>query len=239
MPASTDGVLSRSAQPVRADTSGTADSPAARFAVIDLETTGLDPSTDRVLEIAVVALDVTPWGGTTVTERWHTLVHPDTPVRATHIHGITDDMVTAAPGFPTVVTELRRRLAGRVPVAHNLAFDAAFLDTECQRHGLPAPRLEPSGVCTLRLVRAHLPGRAGLVAACRRLGLPHPGAHTALGDALAAARLLGLLIARGVRPGGVPYPNGAVPHQEGTRADVRAEHDGQPFGSARHWAIRT
>src|SRR3954447_9618292 len=76
-----------------------------RFAVIDVETTGLSPEQNRILEIAVVTTD--PRGR--VLDEWATRLNPQGPVGASHIHGITDADVAHAPLFTDVVTELNQR----------------------------------------------------------------------------------------------------------------------------------
>ena len=68
----------------------------AGFAVVDLETTGVYPSKDRIIEVAVVHLDVS---GQLIGE-FSTLIDPHRDVGPTHIHGITAADVMGAPGFP-------------------------------------------------------------------------------------------------------------------------------------------
>ena len=106
------------------------------FAVVDVETTGLYPSTDRIVEVAVVHLDA----NAEITGEFCTLINPGRDVGPTHYHGITAADVHNAPTFAAAAESVWQLLAGRVLVAHNVAFDARFLDAEFNRCGVePAP----------------------------------------------------------------------------------------------------
>lgn len=158
---------------------------AAAYAVVDVETTGIDPGSDRVLEIAVVRLD----GAARVVREYTTLVNPGCPVRATFMHGIRDRDVAGAPTFAEVGEAVAALLRGAVLVGHNLAFDRSFLAAEYGRLGVELPPWP--GVCTLELARRFSPnGSHSLAACCKAAGIPLPNAHRALGDARATARLL-------------------------------------------------
>ena len=61
----------------------------AGLAVVDVETTGLNPATDRIIEIGVVTLDERG----NVEGEWTSLINPECPVSAQFVHGITDDDV--------------------------------------------------------------------------------------------------------------------------------------------------
>ncbi|TXR55516.1 exonuclease domain-containing protein [Quadrisphaera setariae] len=166
----------------------------AGFAVLDLETTGFSPRTERIVEVAVV--HVTPDG--TSGAEWSTLVHPGRPtVGATHVHGIRPVDVREAPRFAEVVPALVEVLAGRVLVAHNAGFDVPFLRAELERAGVDMP--EAPQLCTLAESRRHLPQLAGrkLADCCAAAGVRLTGAHSALGDARATAELLGCYLAAG------------------------------------------
>jgi DNA polymerase III subunit epsilon len=172
------------------------------YAVVDVETTGLHPSTAEIVEVAVVHVDAS--GG--ITDRWDTLVRPLSAVSGTRVHGITATMVREAPRFADIAGHLQERLAGRVAVAHNLPFDSRFLAAQFGEAGIVAAHI-PLGVCTLRLARSHLPGPAfKLPDCCAQAEIVLTDAHSALGDATATARLLGFFISRGVKPGGTPAP---------------------------------
>jgi DNA polymerase-3 subunit epsilon len=168
---------------------------AATFAVVDVETTGLDPVHDRVVEVAVVRF--TPGGETTA--EYATLVRPDGPAAdgaaAAGIHGITDAELGDAPTFAQVAAALAGRLAGAIVVGHNVAFDLGFLTAEFRRLRVPVPRLP--AVCTHALATLLHPEleRHRLADCCGAAGIELNGAHTALGDARATARLLSAYLA--------------------------------------------
>lgn len=156
------------------------------FAVVDVETTGLYPTKDRILEVGIV--HVSPDGVTT--GRLTTLVNPQRAVCATHVHGITATDVASAPTFAEAAPTLWRALAGRVVVAHNAPFDLRFLHEEFARCDLRMP--QPVVMCTMRLALEFLPGLTGrsLPACCAAAGVRLSDHHSALADAEAAAGLL-------------------------------------------------
>lgn len=167
---------------------------ATPIVVIDLETTGLHPSSDRIVEIAIVRLH--PDG--TVQDRWHTLVHPRRHPGPTHAHGLTMVDIENAPFFSQIADEVGERLDGAVVAAHNVNFDASFLRYEFARLERSAPAWPL--LCTVRaayrLSRVTY-GRAGsrkLTDLCAREGVAHHGHHSALGDAEATAGLLGVYL---------------------------------------------
>lgn len=163
------------------------------FAVVDVETTGVPVSRGgRVIEIGLAEVR-----GGVVREEFATLVNPErrVPRWVSGLTGITPAMVEAAPTFREVCDELRGRLEGRVFVAHNAAYDWAYLSAEMQRAG----RAIPSGprLCTVRLARRAVPGlqRRGLDSLAAYYGIEIEGRHRAWGDARATALLLISLLA--------------------------------------------
>jgi DNA polymerase-3 subunit epsilon len=157
-----------------------------RLAILDLETTGADPRTDRVTEVGLLLVD-----DGEVVEEWSVLVNPGRhiPPGVETLTGINDRMLERAPRFESVAHDLARRLAGRALVAHNARFDHAFLRNELRRCGssLAVPVL-----CTVRLSRAlaaHEP-RHNLDVLIERHALPCDGRHRALPDARLVHRLL-------------------------------------------------
>jgi DNA polymerase-3 subunit epsilon len=166
-----------------------------RFAVVDLETSGLSSRRHRILQIGLVTVE--PDG--TVLDQWSTLVRltwPWSRVGPRRVHGITRRSLRHAPTAGHALAELTRRLDGAVFTAHNADFDADFLERAARRHGVPL-RLDRR-LCTLRLSRRLDPDRQlthGLVDVCARYDVPIERPHDALCDARATAGVLPHLLA--------------------------------------------
>jgi DNA polymerase-3 subunit epsilon len=172
---------------VPAESSPTLES--CRWAVVDVETTGCRAFRgDRIMEIAVVALDGTV--------RFHSLVNPGIPIPqfVAGLTGIDAHMIRRAPQFEDIVDDLLAALEGCVFVAHNARFDWAFVSTEIERaRGL---LLQGPRVCTVRLARKLLPDlpRRNLDTVSYHFGIVIEGRHRATPDAVAAAKCLGRLL---------------------------------------------
>lgn len=172
-----------------------------RFAVVDVETSGLSLRRDHVLQVGVVTVD----GDGVVLDRWSSLVRPRHRwffrVGPTRLHGIHRAQVRRAPRGAEVMAELARRLEGARFVAHNAPFDLAFLHKAAAEHGTSLVVAEP--LCTLRMSRALDPQRTQshrLADLCARYGVDLVRPHDALADADATAAVLPhLLLAHGVR----------------------------------------
>lgn len=172
-----------------------------RYAVVDVETSGLRADRHRLLQVGVVVVD----GDGAVIERWSSLVRPRRRwwyrVGPTHIHGIHRRDVRHAPLAGDVLARLATSLHGSRLVAHNAGFDVAFLRRAGARAGIELPLDDP--LCTLRLSRELDPDRLlshrlGDVAA--RYGITVVQPHDALADAEATAAILPhLLRARDLR----------------------------------------
>lgn len=159
------------------------------FAVLDVETTGLIPADCRTIEIAIVEIDRR---GRRLDQFSSLLQIPgDGPLGAEFIHHITREMLNGAPEFSEVIGAIRAHLEGRIIVGHVVEFDLGHLQEEFRRAGVEMPRLSGSALCTRDLARMVLPpGPKTLGACCELLGIGNEAAHTALGDARAAADLL-------------------------------------------------
>ena len=153
--------------------------------MIDLETTGLWPSVDRIVEIGVVRL--APNGHEV--GAWTTLLDPDRDVGASEIHGLTAFDLRGAPRFGDLAPSLLAMLAGTRLAAHNARFDLAFLSCELARAGIDWGT--PDALCTMNAISLlHLTSSRQLSYACAELGIPHPDVHCAITDARAASGLL-------------------------------------------------
>lgn len=214
-----------------------------RHVAFDLETTGLSPETDRIVEIGAVGFDADGRED----GRFERLIHPGRPMppAARRIHGISDRMLRDAPPAQAVLPEFLAWLgdpAALVLIAHNSRFDAGFLGRELARAGLP---LIPVAVRdTLDLARRCLPHapdhRLDTIAAM--LKLDPAGNHRALADSLRVKGLwLALADGRSVAAHPVfdpvaddPAPSGWEPLAEAMVAGraVRLEYRGGTRGEA-------
>ncbi len=102
------------------------------FCVFDVETTGMSPSRDRIVELAAIHVDMD--GHET---RFHSLINPGMPIpyQASRVHNITDDMVADAPNFSQVGPQFMELVRGSTLVAHNARFDLGFLQESLFRTG--------------------------------------------------------------------------------------------------------
>lgn len=150
----------------------------ARYVLIDLETTGAHPSTDRITEIAILRVEQGQ-----LVQRWESLVNPGVPIPPIiqNVTGITDGMVATAPDFAAVADTVAALLDDCVFVAHNARFDYGFLKNAYRALGrdFDAPVL-----CTVKLSRALYPDhhRHGLDALIERHGFSCGARHRAMGD---------------------------------------------------------
>lgn len=142
---------------------------------LDIETTGLDPQKDAIIEIGAVR-----FSGRRVEDEWSTLIHPGRPIPPyiTQLTGITDQMVLQAPSIKSVIKELAN-FAGDDPIlGHNVGFDLSFL----RRYGILR---ENETIDTYEMASILLPnaGRYNLGALAQALGVLLPATHRALDDA--------------------------------------------------------
>lgn len=155
----------------------------SRAVLFDTETTGLDPMAgDRVVEVACIELE----GDMPTARSFHRLINPerDVPEDAVRVHGITAERLRDAPLFEEIADDLLAFLGDGPLIAHNAAFDFAFLDAEFTRIGRP-PLDRARMVDTLAIARARYPGLPNnLDALCRRfeIDLSERSTHNALLD---------------------------------------------------------
>lgn len=161
------------------------------FAVVDFETTGVDPSTDRILQVAAIIVN----GEGEVVDQFDTVVKPESPENYTHgaehIHGISKEQVENGMPLRLALEKLWSISDGNVFTAHNARFDIGFLHAESARVGLEG-RID-SHVDTLALARkidTAKTRRHTLEALCQHYGIEREKAHDAKADATATAELL-------------------------------------------------
>ncbi|MBM7441145.1 3'-5' exonuclease [Streptomyces sp. HB132] len=168
----------------------------------DLETTGTDVETDRIVTAAVIRLEAD--GSVSGERTW--LLDPGVaiPEQASAIHGISTERARAH-GAPAVsaVDEIARAVAdglrsGTPLVVMNARYDLSLLDRECRRYavesvserlgGAPSPVIDPLVID--KHVDKYRKGKRALHALCAHYGVPLDDAHDARADAVAAARVV-------------------------------------------------
>jgi len=149
------------------------------FVALDFETTGINASNDRIIEVAAIRFS----DGVAI-EKFVKLVNPGRPIPEiiTNITNIFDAMVQDAPPEADIVDELFNFIGNSPIVAHNTAFDIAFLKELAKRHKVQF--IEPKLYDTLPLSRTflyHLPS-FNLGAVTEYYGLSAAGSHRAEKD---------------------------------------------------------
>ncbi len=185
------------------DSAALAERPLAElsYTVFDTETTGLSPREgDRIIQIGATRIVA---GKLRRQEAFEQLVDPDRdlPAAGIAIHGITPAMVQGQPRIGEVLPAFHAFAQETVLVAHNAAFDMAFLQVEEAGSGV---RFTQPVLDTLLLSAVIHPQQEShsLEAIAERLGVTILGRHTALGDAMVTAevflKMIPLLAAQGI-----------------------------------------
>lgn len=154
------------------------------YVSIDLETTGLNPKLDKIMEIGAVKVIDGEVQGT-----FSTFVNPGRKLeeRIRELTGICDEDLEAAPGIEEVLPQLMDFLGDLPLVGHRILFDYSFLKKAAVDGKLT---FEKKGIDTLKIARKYLPQleHRTLGYLCEYYGIPLQ-AHRALGDAAAAGIL--------------------------------------------------
>lgn len=155
------------------------------YVAVDLETTGLDPKRDKIIEIGAVRVTEGEAGDT-----FECFVNPYRSLeeRVISLTGITDSQLNQAEGIETVIGRFLD-FAGNLPIlGHHVIFDYSFLKRAAVNSG---SGYERQGIDTLKLARKFMPEDSpkSLSAACRYFGIEIKQSHRALCDAFAAHEL--------------------------------------------------
>lgn len=168
----------------------------------DCETTGLDARSARVVQFAAVPILK---GAVTPTRALTRLVDPGIPIppQTTQVHGIRDADVAQEPRFASLAEDLKAFIGDRPLIGHSIGFDLAMLAREYELCGITWVRPRALDIRLLGRIVAPTLAEHDLERLCAWLGVEIEGRHTALGDAMAAARaflaLVPMLRAAGIR----------------------------------------
>lgn len=155
------------------------------YVAFDLETTGLSPKTDQIIEIGALKVK-----DGKVVDRFMEFVKPDQPISAaiTDITGITNEMVADARSTEEITHDFTEFCEDHVLVGHNIMFDYKFCKIYATKYGYS---FEKKGIDTLKIARkVHKDFESrSLGVLCDYYHITNQAAHRAYHDALATAKL--------------------------------------------------
>lgn len=163
------------------------------FSVLDVETTGFSPKRrDKIIEIGITKISRKG----KVLDRLETLVNPNRSVGATHVHGITGEMVVNAPTFGEIAGTFLDFVNDSYLVAHNAPFDIRFVISELNNCGIEINSMPY--ICTLSLSKRLLPYLPSkkLDRVCDYFGIDIAGYHSAFTDSFATASVFSIFLNR-------------------------------------------
>ncbi|MER3390179.1 MAG: 3'-5' exonuclease [Microcella sp.] len=221
------------------------------LAVFDLETTGVDVRTARIVTAYLGVLDAT--GAVASSRSWLADPGIEIPEGAAAVHGITTERARAD-GRPAaevvreILAELRAHLGRGLPlVVYNAPYDLTLLAHEAGRHGLePIPAVSPviDPLVIDKAVDRYRRGKRTLEAACAHYGVLLEGAHDASIDAIAAGHVARAIVAQhaAALPGTLPELHAAQVAWHDAQADsfedyMRRQRD-RHFTADRGWPVR-
>jgi DNA polymerase-3 subunit epsilon len=158
------------------------------FAIVDIETTGGNPTAAGITEICVVVTD-----GKKVLQVFESLIQPGYPIPRgiVSLTGISESMLKDAPVFAGIAAELHHLLHDKIFVAHNVNFDFGFIQSAFAKLDMD---FHPAKLCTVKLSRKAFPGKRSysLGEICSSVGISIQNRHRAGGDAFATSELFNL-----------------------------------------------
>lgn len=160
-----------------------------RFAIIDLEATGMTGADDRIIEIGIILIDEREEGMLFV-DSYDSLVRPDqkVPTKVLELTGIDERELVSAPRFVDIAAHVELLTRDRIVVAHGVQGDFELLRAHFDSIGIDFRR---KVLCTALLARENDPsiGAYDLLSLCRLYDIDFTHHHRALSDAIACAKL--------------------------------------------------
>jgi len=163
--------------------------------VFDLETTGLDPTMDRIIEVGAQKIV-----GGQVVATFEQFVYTDVELTddIQKLTGIKPEMLVGMPREDEVLPRFLEFIEGGLLVAHNAEFDMSMVRAACSRLGID---LEWACFCTLKMAKELLPQLENrkLDTLAAHYGLTFEARHRAIGDIKVTAGVLHALLAKEAR----------------------------------------
>jgi DNA polymerase-3 subunit alpha (Gram-positive type) len=157
----------------------------SEFVSVDLETTGLSPTYNKIIEIGALKIR-----NEVVVDTFHSLINPNVfiPQKITAITGITNNMVKDSPSIEVVLPKFIKFVGNAPIVAHNSKFDMGFIKHNAKKMGL---KLENLVIDTLELARNMFPhlNNHKLNTVAKHLFINLENHHRSMVDSAAAAEI--------------------------------------------------
>jgi DNA polymerase III subunit epsilon len=153
-----------------------------QFVCLDVESTGLDCRSDRVIEVAAALFTVDQ-----VLDEFESLVNPEQEisVESQRIHNISDSMVLDQPPIRAVLPDVLSFIGDRIIVGHGIEFDINILSEEAARVGIENSLKRNTYIDTLRLARLYGESPSNSLEVLRQhFNIVPEGAHRAKNDVL-------------------------------------------------------
>lgn len=158
-----------------------------KFCVIDLETTGGNPETEKIIEVGMIKIE-----NRKITEERSFLINPqkDIPDFVQKLTGIRKADVEHSPKIEEVIDEIVQFIGDSILVAHNTSFDIPFLNGVLKN--LQRPTMDNKVICTNIMTKYLIPDimSSNLQYMSQIFNITHSKAHRAIEDARATAYLL-------------------------------------------------
>lgn len=150
------------------------------FACLDCETTGLDPKSDRIIEVAVTLFTLEQ-----TLKSYETLIDPEGPISESsmQIHHITNEMVVGKPKIKDVLPEIFALIGHTIIIGHGIQLDISFLSESAKRASIPTTIENNISIDTLRLARLYGESPTNSLEKLREhFNIEPEGAHRAMSD---------------------------------------------------------
>ena len=154
-----------------------------RYVALDIETTGLNPAVDRIIEVGMARVE---YGQ--ITQKYSTLVYPGISVseRITELTGIHNEELAGKPRIEEIIGDITRFIGDWPILGHNVTFDFSFLKRAAVNNGYT---ITDDGIDALKIARRLLPEleHKNLSFLCQYFNIDPGRSHRAYDDALATA----------------------------------------------------
>lgn len=151
---------------------------------LDVETTGLNPESDNIIEVAIVKFE-----NDEIVDKLVSLINPEReiPIEAKILNGIDESMLENEPKFKDIVKEIKKFLEGKTVIIHNSDFDISFLKKEFQLCGEEFPEFDV--IDTLYIARKYFNFPSNSLSSLAESYKIGRQPHRAEGDAIIAYKI--------------------------------------------------